>query len=513
MRRLPVSPVRDLAQRAVNVIPPGPRGALERASTALVHAALRDTQPTAYVEIAIGYIVLVTLNLLLFREDNWGYFDANPHPFWLIIIPVAARYGAMPGYAAGAIAAILYVIFIVLQPRSVFTIDILSSQAILNPVLFLVVAGGLGELRESQKRAHKDLAARYDQIEADLQDLAQRYLTAVEINREMQRRIVAQASTVTTLYQAAKGLEELEIDQLAPAVLELVTTFAEAESCAVYLRQGNRFVLKAGRPEEPDFARPPELDVSQGMPAMALIERRTVTVRDLLSEASPAEVMRHRLLMMTPLIGHNDEVIGMLVVEKLPFLRFTPSAVKLFGLLGDWASTAFQTALRFQETRDRNIEDELTGAYSWSYWTKRLGQEVPRARQYGLALSVVAVRIEDYYVIPPVKLPSVQQALALVFRQCIRPIDILGKPPDADLFVIALPHMGPEEANALASRISHEVDRFGFKPFDTEQPLEVATSVSTLTPAVLSSDDLLNMAMRALPETDQRTRRIPVPRA
>ena len=109
-----------------------------------------------------------------------------------------------------------------------------------------MVGGVLGEVREAHKRAHRDVARRYDEIEASLQDLAERYLAAVEINREIQRRIVTQTSTVTTLYQAAKALEQLEIEELAPSILQLVTEFIEADACALYLRRDGQLELKEG---------------------------------------------------------------------------------------------------------------------------------------------------------------------------------------------------------------------------------------------------------------------------
>jgi GGDEF domain-containing protein len=463
-----------------------------------LRAALRETQPFAYVEMLGGFALLVALNWLFFREDNWGYFDVNPHPFWLVVVPIAVRYGALPGYASGFLAAALYLAFVALQPRSAFAVDILSSQALLNPVLFLIMGGLLGEVREAHKRAHKTLAARYDEVEAGLQDIAQRYLAAVEINREMQRRIVTQTTTVTTLYQAAKALEDLETERLLPSLLELVTTFIEAESCAVYLRQDGQFVLRAGRPEQVVPARPRELDVTQGVPALAVRQRRTATVRDVIPEATPVEIRRQRLLMATPLLGENQEVIGIVTVEQMPFLRFTPTAVKLFTLLGDWASTAFQRALRFQQTRDRNIEDELTGAYSHAYMTKRLGEEYLRARLYRLPLSVLALQAADYHAIPPVQLPRVLRTLGIVFRRHSRPIDILGKYATDDVFLLAAPHLGEPDAWALGQRIRQEVEAFGFKPFDDDRCLSLRVGVASLTESTSSAEELVDRAVRAL---------------
>lgn len=457
--------------------------------------AIRETQPMAYAEMAVGLGIIVAVNLLFFR-NNWGFFEANPHPFWIAILPIAVRYGAVPGYSVGLLSALVYLLFVIFQPRSVFAVDILSQEALLNPVLFIVVGGALGELREAQKRGQKRLAKRVDELEEGLQDLAQRYLAAIEVNRELERRIVSQTSTMTTLYQAAKNLERLDIDTLSPSILELVTSFIEAESCALYLRQDGRYLLKQGLPAQPDFVRPTELDVSRGMPAITYGDRRTATVRDVITEATPAQIMKQRLLMTTPLLGPNQEVLGILTVEKMPFLRFTPTAVKMFTLLGDWASTSFQTALRFQETQDRNIADEQTGAYSYPYMFKRLNEEVVRARYYNLPLVVLAVQISDFESIVPVKLPNVLQVLGLVFRQNIRPIDILGKYATDDIFLIALPHVADDEGRGLALRIRREVEGFGFRPFESDQTLQVGLGMGSLGPTTNSAEEIIAQAVQ-----------------
>jgi diguanylate cyclase (GGDEF)-like protein len=482
---------------------PGGTGSKTQRAIAAVRSAVEESQPLAYVEMVAGIGILVALNLLLFRDDL-GFTNADPHPYWLVILPIAARYGALPGYAVGALAAVVYFALVVPRVGGLLSpADVLSTQVLLDPVLFLIVGASLGELREAHKRSHKRLAAKYDEVEAGLQDLAQRYLAALELSRELGRRIVGQTSSVMTLYQAAKSLEDLDIQGLSPSVLELTATFIDAEACSLYVRRDGRFVLEAARPESVDSGRPVELDTGRGLPAIVVTERRTATVRDTAVEASPARVRSERLLMATPLLSEGGEVMGILVVEKMPFLRFTPASVKLFTLLGDWASRAFQRALRFEHTQDRNIEDELTGAYNYSYVTKRLEEEISRAHQYGLPLSVVALRVDDYEEILPVRLPGVLRTISLVFRHSIRPIDILGRYATEDVFLIILPHVGPEEGQSLADRIAREVEAFGFKPFDDDRDLSVAAISATLTQDTPDAEALIEDALHKLGGLDR----------
>src|SRR5436305_1676193 len=113
---------------------------------------LRRTPLLAYLEIAVGFTLLVALNVLFFR-DHWGYLDVQPHPYWLIVIPIAVRYGALPGYLAGSVAAILYLLFAASSGQPLFGGDLLSSRPIIYSVLLLLAGAVFGELRETQREA------------------------------------------------------------------------------------------------------------------------------------------------------------------------------------------------------------------------------------------------------------------------------------------------------------------------------------------------------------------------
>ncbi len=476
---------------------------LRRVGHAL-RTTLRRTQPLAYIEMIAGLGVLVAINLLFFREDP-GFRGVNPNPLWIVVIAIAVRYGALPGYAVGALSACVYLVLVVLGAGSVSQANIFSVDVLLQPVLFLVAGGAIGELRESHKRAQKRLAAKYDEVEAGLQDVAQKYLASMELGRELERLISTQTSTVMTLYQAAKALENLEVRDLSPSVLELISSFVEAESCAIYLRQNGKFILEGGRPQNPGFERPEELDTTQGLPAIAIAERRTATVRDLVADATPAQVSRRRPLMVAPLLSEDDELMGMLVVERMPFLRFTPAAIKLFSLLGDWASSAFQRALLFRQTKDRNVEDEITGAYNYFYVLKRAEVEVERARRYEISLSLLAVSVADYEDIPSVRVPSVLRTLSLIFARQTRPYDVLGKYLTQGVFLLLLPHAGNQQSVFLGQRISREVEAFGFKPFDDDRDLKLLTGVASLSESITNAEVLVEEAIRVLYESADGT--------
>ena len=94
-------------------------------------------------------------------------------------------------------------------------------------------------------------------------------------------------------------LEQLEIEELAPSILQLVTEFIEADSCALYLRRDGQLELREARPAAVAFNRPRTLDMSRGITGAVATDKRTITVRDVMAEATPSEIMAQPLLMAT----------------------------------------------------------------------------------------------------------------------------------------------------------------------------------------------------------------------
>jgi polysaccharide biosynthesis protein PelD len=305
-----------------------------------------------------------------------------------------------------------------------------------------------------------------------------------------------------TLYKSAKSLENLEMQTLSSSVLELIVSFIDVEACALYLGRDGGFVLEAAHPADVDFDRPEELDTTRGLLRIVLVERRTATVRDVTAEATPAQIMGQRLLMAAPLLSEDGEVMGILTVERMPFLRFTAAAVKLFALLSDWASNAFQRALKFQQTRDRNIEDEVTGAYNYSYVLKRLGEEIDRSRRGGIPLTLIALSIKDHKEMTSVKLTTVLRTLNLTYRRHTRGWDIFGKYATDGIFLLVLPQATRHQAEIVAKRVERELEAYEFKPFDDDRNLEVNTGLASLADNVTGEDLLVEEAVRDLRDGD-----------
>ncbi|HKO23618.1 MAG TPA: GAF domain-containing protein, partial [Chloroflexota bacterium] len=196
-----------------------------------------------------------------------------------------------------------------------------------------------------------------------LQELSERYRATLDVKAELEKRIIDQPTSIATLYTVAKKLTTLQTSALYPAIMDLVVTCLEAEACALYLQDDRQLRLQAGRPEIWP-GRPEVCGADADLIGQVLAERRVVTIRDRVLALGPALAAREAVLLAGPLLDPSGQVAGVVVVERLPYLRLTPTTVHLFELILDWASTALHNAALYEQTPKRTGEEDDGGVYT-----------------------------------------------------------------------------------------------------------------------------------------------------
>jgi hypothetical protein len=339
---------------------------------------------SAIVEAVLGTVIITAIGILI--PGRWGLLEMHPHPLWIVVLAIAVRYGSPVAYVASGLAAVSYLLAAVLQPGGPVLPD---TSLLVEPFLFLVVGGAVGEI-VSVHLGQLDEATVALQADAQTRaDLDERLHTALAVKGELEKRIVSQPASVATLYTLAKQLDVRESVAIYPISLDLMTEYLGAESCALYKVDGQTLRLIEGRPRVV-AERPRTLLSTSGLAARALLEERVVTAW----EPPAAAAATQEGVLAGPLRGEHGAIVGIVVVEALPFLRLTPTTLRLFELLLDWTSTALKNALRFEQADAGNIRDGRSGLYLPAYTRQVLDEELQRARRYELPLSIVTLQLD-----------------------------------------------------------------------------------------------------------------------
>ena len=187
----------------------------------------------ALLEILAGYAILVVLNTL-FWPDDLGWIGTQLHPYFIVVLLIAGRYGTIDGLVAGAVGALLHVVFhMVGEPSAFATASALLDPALMViPFLLLLLGTILGEIRQIAEDEIEDLHYKLMGIEGDLSHLSGEAATVRQYNESLQERIASSTQTTGAFYEAAANVQSLNEDEALPAVLAILEHFVGAQKSA-----------------------------------------------------------------------------------------------------------------------------------------------------------------------------------------------------------------------------------------------------------------------------------------
>lgn len=149
------------------------------------------------------------------------------------------------------------------------------------------------------------------------------------------------------------------------------------------------------------------------------------------------------------------------------------------------------------------VKDGLTGLYNHMYIKERLNYELLRAREFGHALSVIMVDIDDFkqyndhygHLAGDNALKEVAQTIV----KNIRTIDIPAR-YGGEEFIAILPGAESNKGMQIAEQIRAQIAQLNFYPKDMASPISLTISlgISILSEKIVSSEDLISQADDAL---------------
>src|SRR5271165_887283 len=74
---------------------------------------LVEWRPREIVEAILGVAMVTALDLLI--PQRWGLEHLDLYTLWVVVLAIAARYGAPAGYIAGGSAALAFLLVLVIQ--------------------------------------------------------------------------------------------------------------------------------------------------------------------------------------------------------------------------------------------------------------------------------------------------------------------------------------------------------------------------------------------------------------
>lgn len=210
---------------------------------------------------------------------------------------------------------------------------------------------------------------------------------------------------------------------------------------------------------------------------------------------------RNRSAMAVPMMarGHSG---GVLLAESQDRDHFGERDIQLLSIVARSAAMALENAVLHKRTEELTIMDELTRAFNYRHFVKKLDEEKKRAARYKLPLSIIMVDIDHFKQFNDSNGHEagnvVLRELAQIIKGCIRDVDIFAR-YGGEEFVVVLPQTDLQAARVIGERIREQVEAHKvLLPELGHRTITVSVGVSSYPENGRSEDDLVDAADKAL---------------
>lgn len=194
--------------------------------------------------------------------------------------------------------------------------------------------------------------------------------------------------------------------------------------------------------------------------------------------------------------------IGLVSVERIPFIDYNPHTFKLFGTVLDWWSSILDEALRLEELRAQSIFNQAAGLFNYHYFSSRIAQEFERTRRFALPMSLALIRIDRYADVRPDKLGDLHLTLARIVNQIISELEMAALYKTDELMAISFPIAMVEDAEKRVRAIVAQIDAFAFHPYqDPELPLKLTWAIADYEIGMTTHEELIARVEQKLEES------------
>jgi len=443
-----------------------------------------------FSETLVFLLALVALNLIAF-PDFPAYIQIQPHPYLAIVLLMASLYGSKEGIAAAFFSSAFLIIHLLLV-----RIPLSIGEIIKNPVLFFLGGLILGEVREVTKRKIESLEGDYHELQDKVSHLEMQYRALEMVKKELEGRIIGQTASVVSLYEATKALESLDPKKIYNSLLEITAKFIGVEQASFYLVVGEKLSLVAAYGWA-DSHPLPEIKMGEGVIGFVAQEGRQVTLKDLEKDPFLSQLKKDEIIpsfLVAP-VKVGTRVVGVINVEKIPFIKLTPNAVRIFSMISDLASPALENALTYKEAKAADIRDDLTGLFNHRYFLHRYEEEFKRTVRYNLFFTLILMEIESQ--IEGEELEVFLPRAAEIIRKDLRTIDLTCRNEKENRLILLLPLTDAHGAMIVSERLKGKLEAF---------QLFAYFGISSFTPAIKDMETILDLARKAVEEAKEEER-------
>lgn len=442
------------------------------------------------IECLAAFAILQAVNHWLFA-DQLGFTDANPHPYFFIILLFALRYGFWPGLFSSALGVVLFSVNTGIHlDFHLFSTD-MNWGFLRNSVLFLLLGGGVGEATSRIRRHLKIQRDESRKRAKDYDALLDRHQATQRVLDESEKSLAGQMNSLDSLLSISQRFNTVNEKEIHASLLKILEQKMNAQSCSIYRVQDGKLTLEGFCGEKPGLEEI-QYDKVSGMWKVSLREKRTVSIAELWKDGG-TDGNSAQTMLCGPLTVQG-KVVALVDVSKMPFFNLSVSQVKMFDLLTNLVSQKIKEARNFREVKEKQTIDDHTGLLSFFYFKRRMRREYDRAKRNHLPLTLLAVVVENSEEIEEDQAGAIVLTLGNIIQATLRVPDLVASNGIPGMMLCFLDGCGEENLPLVIQRLKEAVHEYSLKSFkDQPDSLRIRTAGISVDPQRVPPEDFQNL--------------------
>ncbi|MFB3067327.1 MAG: hypothetical protein ACE10D_12530, partial [Planctomycetota bacterium] len=439
-------------------------------------------------DVGIAYGILLPFELI-FNGGKVGAFGVHPHPYWLIILPMAAARGAGAALVAAAVGTFLHTLGAIGRLHTTEVQTLLDYTVMLEPLLFFGVGFLVGDFRDVAEARYREIKRKRHKADEKVDRLYKEREVLAEANRLLEKRLVDQTTQFGNLVVAAQRMESSDRTEVFELALDLVDEHCGANASVMLVLDSGSvdFLCYRGWTEGEVGTRLSDARDS------AFVQRALddgTQVNGFLPGESPPE---KGPIAVAPLFDGEGVVRALLCLDDVPPFRLNSSTLSIFFGIAEWISAAMARLDRRSETPDPR--KAFTAAPEGDAWIgdrndlgERLRIEYERLARYGVPTSLLLIHASEYTDTTAEGRKKLDRYMVCHFTGSLRASDNLYRFGYPGCYVLVLAGTNSEGAEVVRKRL---LRRVRYRP----SPVVGAVEVEVTAPDA-EAPDLVSLASR-----------------
>lgn len=383
------------------------------------HTRILGIRASALLEILIFLVAMLIIDFIF--GAGVRFRDVSPHPFWIIVLLVAAQYGTAEGLVAALFSSVVLLLFNLPEQTSGQNVyDYLYTVA-KTPLLWVIVGVTLGELRQKHIRERNELQENLDQATEREETLAQSYEWVKESKEKLELRIAGQLRSSISAYRAARSMETLTQNEVVRGIGELIVAVMNPQAFSIYLLQNGQLelALTQGWAESDPYLR----RFSSNHEIFRAITASNTTLSVINSDHE--RVLSGQGVLAAPIVDKDTGVVlGMLKVERIGFTDLNLSSIQSFTAIGEWAGMSLSNAQKYQTAKQGSLVNPDHNLLTENYFTRYSTYIASLAKRVGFDVSMVVIKLANARDLSAEARTQAARQLAARVDEVLRSVDL-----------------------------------------------------------------------------------------